>query len=639
MQWSQEAAHHTKYVWARRSFDVTPVQAKRLVVLRWNRIACGAEAFINGQKIGENEPTGPYQTLVPAGVLTAGKNQIVLKIRGGAAVRRSRSGNALIPAGFGVGMPEVTDDVWIDFADTAYMKWVLALPDLAASRVKIRVTPTGVERLDDLKIVAEVKPWPNGETIGKGQGAARLVPAADPLSGEHFFIDVPMPGFQPWTHERCPLYIAKVKLAKGERLLDEVTFRFGMREIGVKDRHYQLNGKRLWLRGSNLVFEWNWGGILTGKEKEYLVTEAREMSMNSFRTHTHPTASRTSFARWRQRTDVLLRHHQVVPPDLACTRLGSRHVAVKPNRIDVQFRRISPREAGKKPSAFERNALALLIVPGDALLRDVGLELVVGPGADRREALSEIARDSVVRVAAKSPVKPVGLLAVGVANIVHLDHGFQADPLLLGHSSRRYADLERVPPSLPSRRAPTHILPVAIEVPTREVARLNLAGPSCTAFGSFACSALGPRRGRMKTNQPAPVVVNGRVFLVEFHVEAEEEPVVAVAPFGILEPAVEIAPIHVTVGSSSHSGEKERLLATAPQRHVVGLGHDRFAGHRLPMTADLIDRALERLHEDHVRITFDARVARILGSDASVALGKGRSRLRLNRYPGRLSPG
>ena len=49
----------------------------------------------------------------------------------------------LIPAGFGVGLPEVTDDVWMDFADTAYMKWILALPDLAQQRVKIRVTPTG----------------------------------------------------------------------------------------------------------------------------------------------------------------------------------------------------------------------------------------------------------------------------------------------------------------------------------------------------------------------------------------------------------------------------------------------------------------------------------------------------------------
>ena len=86
-------------------------------MLRWNRIASGAAAFINGQKVGENEPTGPFQVIVPAGVLRPGENQIVLKIRGAAGVRRSQSGNALIPAGFGVGMPEVTDDVWIDFAD------------------------------------------------------------------------------------------------------------------------------------------------------------------------------------------------------------------------------------------------------------------------------------------------------------------------------------------------------------------------------------------------------------------------------------------------------------------------------------------------------------------------------------------
>lgn len=288
MKWNQEAAHQTKFVWARRRFQVTGAQAESLAVLRWNRIACGAMAFINGQGVGENEPTGPFQVIVPVGVLKPGENQIVLKIRGAAGVRRSKSGNALIPAGFGVGMPEVTDDVWIDFAEAAYVKWALALPDLAGSRVKIRVTPTGKTRVDDLKIVAQVKSWPDGKLMGEGHTAARLVPDPDPLGGEHFFVDVPMPGFEPWTYERCPLYTAQVKLTKEGRTLDEVTFRFGMREIGVQDRNYKLNGKNLWLRGSNLVFEWNWGDTITGHEKDYLVTEAREMNMNSFRTHTQP---------------------------------------------------------------------------------------------------------------------------------------------------------------------------------------------------------------------------------------------------------------------------------------------------------------------------------------------------------------
>ena len=75
--------------------------------------------------------------------------------------------------------------------------------------------------------------------MGEGQAPARLVPDPDPLGGEHFFVDVPMPGFQPWTHEKCPLYTAQVKLTKEGRVLDEVTFRFGMREIGVQGPELQ----------------------------------------------------------------------------------------------------------------------------------------------------------------------------------------------------------------------------------------------------------------------------------------------------------------------------------------------------------------------------------------------------------------
>lgn len=202
MPWSREAADQTRVVWARRKFSVTEDQARSLAVLRWNRIACGAAAFINGQKVGENEPTGPYQVVVQPRVLTPGENAIVLKVRGATGVLKSRSGHALIPAGFGVGLPEVTDDVWIDFADRAYMKWVLAIPDLSNSRVKIRVTPTGLENMDDLKIVAQVKSWPDGKVIGKDQAQARLMPDKDPLGGEHFLVEVPMPGFQPWTRSR-----------------------------------------------------------------------------------------------------------------------------------------------------------------------------------------------------------------------------------------------------------------------------------------------------------------------------------------------------------------------------------------------------------------------------------------------------
>jgi len=290
MPWNEKTVDEIAFIWARRVFHVTATQAESLAVLRWNSISLGATAFINGHNVGQNEPTGPYQTIVSAGVLRAGENTIVLKIAGTRGARRARSGYFLFPAGFANtrGMPSVTDDIWMDFADRAYMKWTLAIPDVSGRKVAIRITPAGQEQLDGLVIRARVRPWPDGAVAGEGEAPARLVPDSDPLGGEHFVVKVPIADAKPWTYEDCNLYLADVMLYEGETVLDAVTFRFGMREIGVADRNYRLNGRNLWLRGSNLVFEWDWGDTITGHEVDYLVTEAREMSMNSFRTHTRP---------------------------------------------------------------------------------------------------------------------------------------------------------------------------------------------------------------------------------------------------------------------------------------------------------------------------------------------------------------
>ncbi len=293
LPYSQEAATGTRFVWARRTFDVSPAQAGRLAVLRWNHIMHGATAYVNGQRVGHHDPTGPYQVILPESVLKPGKNEIVLRIAGAAGVQKAASGHFLFPVGQIWGpsrpaMPAVDQDIWIDFADRAYMKWVLAIPNLDAGKVAFRVTPNGHKTLDDLTVSVSVRPWPDGEVVGTGTASARLVPNADPLGGEHFFVDVPMSEVRPWTPEECHLYLAEVKLTAGEQTLDVAEVRFGMRELDVADGNYKLNGKNLWIRGSNLVHEWGWGDFSADAPKEYLVTEARELNTIAFRTHTQP---------------------------------------------------------------------------------------------------------------------------------------------------------------------------------------------------------------------------------------------------------------------------------------------------------------------------------------------------------------
>jgi hypothetical protein len=141
-------------------------------------------------------------------------------------------------------------------------------------------------------ISAQVKPWPDGETISQGETPARLIPSASDPDSEQFYVKVPMPGFKPWTHENCNLYIAQIQVSRDGKILDKLDLRFCMRTIKVTDGNYKLNGRNIWFRGSNLVAEWDWGDVIKGREIDYLVTEAKEMSMNSFRTHTQPPSGK-----------------------------------------------------------------------------------------------------------------------------------------------------------------------------------------------------------------------------------------------------------------------------------------------------------------------------------------------------------
>ncbi len=265
-----------------------------LAVLHWNQICFGAAAFINGQRVGEHVTTGPYQVMLPPGVLKEGENTIVLKVTGPAGVRASKTGHILIPAGFTTAVilhrtarAQISDDVWIDFAGER-------LSEMGAGHARpgteLRAPARDAGGAGDGRADADrrVRAWPNGKRAGARPGAggrgARHRPAERgciPLSS--------MCRCAASSRGRMKqpfLYTAHVTLSRGTQVLDEVDVRFGMREISVKDGHYQLNGKHALAARLRAGGRLELGARRAGHEVDYLVTEAREMSMNAFRTHT-----------------------------------------------------------------------------------------------------------------------------------------------------------------------------------------------------------------------------------------------------------------------------------------------------------------------------------------------------------------
>ncbi len=272
--------------WLRRTFPVSEEQAGRQAVLRWGGIRFGATAWINGVRVGAHPTIGPARLLVPPGTTREGGNEIVIRVDGWGALPKSDNGTPLIPVGadlhWGARSMSAYDDVWLEFYRHVYMKWILAVPDLEDGAVALRVWFDGAEQLPERVELQARCLLPEGGLAGAASANASTADAPTELR-------VPLREVHPWTPRDPFLYRAEVQTLAEGRVCDEVAFRFGLREVGVQDGHYGLNGRPLWLRGSNLVHEWTWWDSPFNREvKRYLVDEARNMNLNCFRTHTLP---------------------------------------------------------------------------------------------------------------------------------------------------------------------------------------------------------------------------------------------------------------------------------------------------------------------------------------------------------------
>lgn len=283
----EERNKDVRCAWARRTVRLTAEQVQRGAALKWGGMRFGATIYINGERVGQRVPLGPYTLLLKPGLLREGENVLLLRVPGWGGIPRGQAGFPLFPAsaatqGWGSKNPAIYEGVWLEFYDRAYIQRALALPDLETKRVAFRVDVNSAQPLPrHIHIRALVRDTKSGETVGSEEQdiSSLTLPA---------LVSVPLSSVTPWTPQMPHLYEAEISATADGQTCDRVTFRFGMRTIEVVDGHYRLNGQPLWLRGSNLVCEWLWGDLFKGKEKAYLVDEARRMNLNCFRTHTLP---------------------------------------------------------------------------------------------------------------------------------------------------------------------------------------------------------------------------------------------------------------------------------------------------------------------------------------------------------------
>ncbi len=283
-------------VWAKRSFNLDAEQAGMDAALRWEIIKWGFAAYLNGEPLGETELYSPGSMPVPRGLLKAGENELLLKVRNYAAVARSGTyDKPLVPAGsalFGWGAKTsgILGYVRLDFFKKTRLRSLLMEPDIEKGAVTARLRLETVQALDK-PLEAQIEVLDAG---GKQINAASWTVTSEQLEEGQSSLTLPMPDFKLWALDDPVLYTARVFLKSGGEILSAEMTRFGMRSFETREGKFFLNGEPFYLRGSNVVGEWNWRDEIYRNRDEglrtYLIGKAKAMNLKGFRTHTLPPA-------------------------------------------------------------------------------------------------------------------------------------------------------------------------------------------------------------------------------------------------------------------------------------------------------------------------------------------------------------
>jgi hypothetical protein len=287
-------------VWYRRRFDVPREAQYRRAVLRLAAVRWGSKVWVNGREVGGHLGAFRVTDLDVTEALKPGApNEIVMRLIGWPAIPRSKSDQRyLIAAGsaphsWGLKVGGVAEFISLHYHDEVYIRSARIVGDpetgWVGAHVRYRNYGQHYGRLSaHLDIVR------GGRVVAT---ADRDVPLAVVLlakrADQWLDLAATVRDAVPWSPEDPQLYEARVTLTFDGQVADVYSSRFGFRRIEIKDRAFYLNGKRLFLTGTNLVGE-DLGArrLEPAQVVRYLRDVPRLANVNCFRSHSIPFTQR-----------------------------------------------------------------------------------------------------------------------------------------------------------------------------------------------------------------------------------------------------------------------------------------------------------------------------------------------------------
>lgn len=269
--WQQYVDADGGIAWYTKTFSVPKEFLGRALRLRFEAVDYRARVWLNGQELGGHEGGfTPFEIdISPAA--RSGTNRLAVRVSDAARTFKKHycglpgwehpSWEKIdgidfdhIPPGFqdwreGFNHSGIWQPVAVVVNDPVYVADAFILPKLSSGSIEARlVVVNKTNRPLDARVAVDIQPWKGSAgTAGGNDRSVRLEPGSNSIT-----IPAEIRQAHLWSPADPFLYLAQISLSEGNQRRDDMTARFGMRELTVgSDGFFQLNGKRIFIKGAH----------------------------------------------------------------------------------------------------------------------------------------------------------------------------------------------------------------------------------------------------------------------------------------------------------------------------------------------------------------------------------------------------
>ncbi len=246
--WLKPVKYYKGAAWYRKEVEIPGEWKDKRIFLSLERCHWGSTVFVNGTEAGSRQSLATHHEYDLTGLLSPGKNLVSILV----------DNRVIIPIGVNShSISDHTQSNWngitgkmtLTSAPGVYIDEIKVFPDIHKKIARVIVTIKNPENTGFRgKLSFQANSFNNGKSRKLPRKNVTIVTNSDELQSVLTYkITDPLK----WSEFETPLYNMTVNLEeKGRGLIDRRSASFGMREFRTSGTHFEVNGQRIFLRGT-----------------------------------------------------------------------------------------------------------------------------------------------------------------------------------------------------------------------------------------------------------------------------------------------------------------------------------------------------------------------------------------------------